>query len=88
MQTYGKYLAQAMNKFGVKDITTAQVNAFVKLSQMESELAMFLDKDSDEYKKKALEIDAFKKRLDEGGIGGSSGDGRTIVKFEDVQSGD
>ena len=85
---YGKYLAQAMNKFGVKDITTAQVNAFVKLSQMESELAMFLDKDSDEYKKKALEIDAFKKRLDEGGIGGSSGDGRTIVKFEDVQSGD
>tara|TARA_R110000782_G_scaffold28795_1_gene72023 strand:- start:47 stop:967 length:921 start_codon:yes stop_codon:yes gene_type:complete len=85
---YGKYLAQAMNKFGVKDITTAQVNAFVKLSQMESELGMLLDKDSDEYKKKALEIQAFKKRLDEGGIGGSSGDGRTIVKFEDVQSGD
>ena len=80
---YGKYLAQAMNKFGVKDITTAQVNAFVKLSQMESELGMLLDKDSDEYKKKTLEIQAFKKRLDEGGIGASGGDGRTIVKFED-----
>ena len=85
---YGKYLAQAMNKFGVKDITTAQVNAFVKLSQMESELGMFLDKDSDEYKKKALEIDAFKKRLDEGGIGASSGDGRKIVTFEDSQGED
>jgi len=82
---YGKYLAQAMNKFGVKDITTAQVNAFVKLSQMESELGMMLSKDSDEYKQKALEIEAFKKRLNEGGIGaGSSGDGRTIVKFEDL----
>jgi len=80
---YGKYLAQAMNKFGVKDITTAQVNAFVKLSQMESELGMLLDKDSAEYKKKTLEIQAFKKRLDEGGIGASGGDGRTIVKFED-----
>ena len=85
---YGKYLAQAMNKFGVKDITTAQVNAFVKLSQMESELGMLLNKDSDEYKKKALEIQAFKKRLDEGGIGGSSGDGRKIATFEDVQDGD
>jgi len=85
---YGKYLAQAMNKFGVKDITTAQVNAFVKLSQMESELGMFLDKDSDEYKKKALEIDAFKKRLDEGGIGASSGDGRKIVTFQDSQGED
>ena len=85
---YGKYLAQAMNKFGVKDITTAQVNAFVKLSQMESELGMLLDKDSDEYKKKALEIQAFKKRLDEGGIGGSSGDGRKIATFLDVQGED
>ena len=85
---YGKYLAQAMNKFGVKDITTAQVNAFVKLSQMESELGMLLDKDSDEYKKKALEIDAFKKRLNEGGIGASSGDGRKIVTFEDSQGED
>tara|TARA_R110002153_G_scaffold121911_2_gene267684 strand:+ start:817 stop:1794 length:978 start_codon:yes stop_codon:yes gene_type:complete len=85
---YGKYLAQAMNKFGVKDITTAQVNAFVKLSQMESELGMLLDKDSAEYKKKTLEIQAFKKRLDEGGIGGSSGDGRKIATFEDVQDGD
>ena len=76
-------VAQAMRQFGIKDITTAQINSYIKLSQLESELKMLNDPKDPEYIKKALEIEAFKKNLAEGGLGTGGGDGRNIVKFED-----
>ena len=77
-------VAQAMRQFGIKDITTAQINSYIKLSQLESELKMLEDPKNPDYIKKALEIEAFKKNLAEGGLGAGGGDGRTIVKFEDL----
>jgi len=77
-------VAQAMRQFGIKDITTAQINSYIKLSQLESELKMLNDPKDPEYIKKALEIEAFKKNLAEGGLGTGGGDGRNIVKFEDL----
>jgi len=85
---YGQAIAKAMRQFGVKDITTAQVNAIIKINQLEQELKLTTDPESEEYRIKKEELDALKRRLDGLDIGsGSSGDGRNIVTFEDVQSG-
>ena len=85
---YGQAVAKAMRQFGVKDITTAQVNAIIKINALEQELKLTLDPESEEYKIKTEELNALKRRLDGLDIvGGSSGDGRSVVTFEDVQSG-
>ncbi len=85
---YGQAVAKAMRQFGVKDITTAQVNAIIKINELEQELKLTLDPESEEYRIKQEELNALKKRLEGLDIsGGSSGDGRNVVTFEDVQSG-
>ena len=81
---YGQAVAKAMRQFGVKDITTAQVNAIIKINQLEQELKLTTDPESEEYKIKKEELDALKRRLDGLDIGGgSTDDGRNVVKFDD-----
>ena len=81
---YGQAVAKAMRQFGVKDITTAQVNSMIKINEMEQELRLTLDPESEEYKLKQIEINELKKKLE--GLdfgGGSTDDGRNVVKFDD-----
>ena len=82
---YGKLIAQAMRTFGVKDISTAQVNALIKVNELESNLeaGLFGAKDSESYNKKKIEIEALKKKLNLFDIDGSGSDGRNVYRFSD-----